>query len=49
MGVHSGLEDGADAVCLNRTANRMQYTGFALQMAKAVSGRWHGARGGEVG
>ncbi|KXZ43981.1 hypothetical protein GPECTOR_76g803 [Gonium pectorale] len=44
MGVHSGLSGETDAVQLNRTANRMQYTGLGMQMAKAVCDCAHGGQ-----
>ncbi|GFR40647.1 hypothetical protein Agub_g1232 [Astrephomene gubernaculifera] len=44
MGVHSGLSEECDAVQLNRTANRTQYTGLGLQMAKAVCDCAHGGQ-----
>ncbi|PNH11821.1 hypothetical protein TSOC_001320 [Tetrabaena socialis] len=43
MGVHSGLQSDSD-VQLNRTANRMQYTGVGLQMAKAMCDCAHGGQ-----
>ncbi|KAG2494772.1 hypothetical protein HYH03_007016 [Edaphochlamys debaryana] len=44
MGVHSGLEAEQNAVTLNRTLNRMQYSGLGLQMAKAVCDAAHGGQ-----
>ncbi|GIL47993.1 hypothetical protein Vafri_4714 [Volvox africanus] len=44
MGMHSGLSDITDLAQLNRTANRMQYTGTGLSMAKAVADCAHGGQ-----
>ncbi|GLI69572.1 hypothetical protein VaNZ11_014230, partial [Volvox africanus] len=44
MGMHSGLSDITDLAQLNRTANRMQYTGVGLSMAKAVADCAHGGQ-----
>ncbi|EFJ41253.1 hypothetical protein VOLCADRAFT_119755 [Volvox carteri f. nagariensis] len=44
MGMHSGLSETTDMAQLNRTANRMQYTGVGLSMAKAVADCAHGGQ-----
>ncbi len=41
MGLHSGIQDAADAV-LNKTTGRMQYGGLPLALAKAVADCGHG-------
>ncbi len=41
VGMHTGIEDAADAV-MNKTTGRMQYGGLPLALAKAVADSGHG-------